>query len=107
MQGARGRDFTQAFLEAGISKSEARGYTWHHLNDFDPVTGKTTMQLVTTSAHEATFPHAGSVAQFEQHFGLPSGSYGSADAVSISHSKGWLSGRVPKALSNTASGTTC
>jgi len=98
MQGARGRDFTEAFKLAGISKADATGYTWHHLNDFDPVSGKTTMQLVTTSAHEATFPHAGSVSQFEKHFNLPSQSYGSADAVAISHSKGWLKGRIPKAL---------
>ncbi|HEJ9096580.1 TPA: HNH endonuclease [Serratia odorifera] len=98
MQGARGRDFTEAFKLAGISKVDATGYTWHHLNDFDPVSGKTTMQLITTSAHEATFPHAGSVSQFEKHFNLPSQSYGSADAVAISHSKGWLKGRIPKAL---------
>lgn len=56
------------------------------------------MQLVKTSAHEATFPHAGSVSQFEEHFNLPSGSYGSSDAIAIPHSKAWLNGRVPKTL---------
>jgi RHS repeat-associated protein len=101
MQGARGRDFTQAYKEAGIKASVADDYTWHHVDDFDPETGKTTMQLVKTSAHEATFPHGGSVAQFEKHFGLPSGAYGNTDAVGISHSKGWLKGRAPKATSTT------
>ncbi len=98
MQGSRGRDFTEAFKKAGITKAESTGYTWHHLNDFDPTTGNTTMQLVKTSAHEGTFPHAGSVSQFEKHFNLPSGTYGSSDAIAISHSKGWLAGRIPKAL---------
>ncbi len=53
------------------------------------------MQLVKTSAHEATFPHGGSVSQFEKHFDVK---YGTADAVEKSHTKGWLKGRVPKAL---------
>ncbi|WP_410054394.1 HNH endonuclease [Escherichia sp. KTE11] len=56
------------------------------------------MQLVKTSAHEGTFHHAGSVSQFEKHFNLPSGSYGSSDAIAISPSKGWLAGRIPKVL---------
>ena len=100
MQGSRGRDFTEALKKkAGITRAESKGYnTWHHLDDFDPITGKTTMQLVKTSAHETTFPHAGSVSQFEKHFNLPSGSYGSLKAIAISHSKGWLAGRIPKAL---------
>lgn len=93
MQGTRDRDFTEAFKLAGISKSESTGYTWHHVDDFDPVTGMTTMQLVKTSAHEATFPHKGSVSQFEKHFGVK---YGSQEAIAVSHSKGWLKGRVPK-----------
>nr|WP_149658779.1 RHS repeat-associated core domain-containing protein [Pseudomonas sp. ANT_J12] len=101
MQGARGRDFTQAYKEAGIKASAADDYTWHHVDDFDPKTGKTTMQLVKTTAHEATFPHGGSVAQFEKHFGLPSGAYGTTDAVGVSQSKGWLKGRAPKLASST------
>ncbi|POP74159.1 type IV secretion protein Rhs [Pseudomonas syringae] len=101
MQGSRGRDFTQAYKEAGIKPSAADDYTWHHLDDFDPKTGKTTMQLVTTSAHEATFPHGGSVAQFEKHFGLRSGAYGSADAIGISQNNGWLKGRAPKTTTTT------
>ncbi|MBG6128314.1 RHS repeat-associated protein [Pseudomonas sp. BG2dil] len=99
MQGSRGRDFTQAFKEAGIKSSNPAvdDYTWHHVDDFDPNTGKTTMQLVKTSAHEATFPHGGSVSQFEKHFGLRSGEYGKSEAIAISQDKGWLKGRAPKA----------
>ena len=98
MQGSRGRDFTQAFKEAGIKATDPAvdDYTWHHVDDFDPKTGKSTMQLVKTSAHEATFPHGGSVSQFEKHFGLRSGDYGKAEAIAISHDKGWLKGRAPK-----------
>ncbi|WP_202632374.1 RHS repeat-associated core domain-containing protein, partial [Cronobacter sakazakii] len=95
MQGSRDRDFTEAYKQAGITKAEAHGYTWHHVDDFDPNTGKTTMQLVKTSAHEATFPHKGSVSQFEKHFGVK---YGTQEAIIISHSKGWLRGRIPKSL---------
>lgn len=53
------------------------------------------MQLVKTSAHEATFLHKGSVSQFEKHFGVK---YGTQEAIIISHSKGWLRGRIPKSL---------
>ncbi|WP_348770852.1 RHS repeat-associated core domain-containing protein [Niveispirillum sp. SYP-B3756] len=93
MQGARGRDFTQAFTESNIPRADASDYTWHHLDDFDPVTGKTTMQLVKTSAHEATFTHSGSVSQFEKHFGVE---YDTRDAVNIADENGWLKGRPPR-----------
>ena len=45
-QGSRGHDFTAAFKKAGIPRADAKGYTWHHVDDFDRKTGKTTMQLV-------------------------------------------------------------
>jgi RHS repeat-associated protein len=93
MQGRRSRDFTQAFKQAGISKKDATDYTWHHVDDFDAKTGTTTMQLVKTKAHEATFPHGGSVSQYEKHFKVK---YDSAEAVNISASKGWLSNKIPK-----------
>ena len=54
-----------------------------------------------TSAHEATFPHGGSVSQFEKHFGLRSGDYSKAEAIAISQDKGWLKGRAPKTTSGT------
>ncbi|QCY13041.1 RHS repeat protein [Pseudomonas sp. MPC6] len=104
MQGSRGRDFTEAYRQAGLKEADVKAqgkFTWHHLDDFDPATGKTTMQLVTRSAHEASLPHTGSVAQFEKHFGLQSGAYGGKDAVGISQSKGWLKGRAPSTSSST------
>ncbi|MBV4464544.1 RHS domain-containing protein [Pseudomonas sp. SWRI79] len=93
MQGARGRDFTQAFKEAGIPKKAATGYTWHHVDDFNPKTGTTTMQLVKTAAHEATFPHGGSVAQYEKHFKVK---YESTESVLAASKKGWLANKIPK-----------
>ncbi|WP_289367382.1 HNH endonuclease [Pantoea stewartii] len=51
-------------------KSHPDGYIWHHLNDYDPITNTSTMQLVETSAHETTFPHSGSVSQYEQYHGV-------------------------------------
>lgn len=93
MQGSRGRDFTQAFIESGISRADAVDYTWHHLNDFNPSTGTTSMQLVKTSAHVDTFPHIGSAGQFQNHYGVK---YDSPEAVKISEEKGWLKGRKAK-----------
>jgi RHS repeat-associated protein len=89
MQGTRGRDFTQAFNESGISRADADGYTWHHVDDFDPATGNTTMQLVQSDAHEATYTHEGSVKQFSDEYGVK---YDTQDAVKVSESKGWLQG---------------
>ena len=88
MQGARGRDFTEAFKESGIDRKLAGDYTWHHMHDFDPVTGETTMQLVKTDTHKATIPHKGSVSQFEKHFGVEYSKKGGA--VDIAKKKGWI-----------------
>lgn len=85
MTGSRYGDFKAANEIAGYAnasgnitgKSHPENYTWHHLNDYDPVSNTATMQLVDTSAHEATFPHSGSVSQFEQHHGVK---YESAEA---------------------------
>ncbi|HEY6330929.1 MAG TPA: RHS repeat-associated core domain-containing protein [Blastocatellia bacterium] len=87
MQGSRGRDFTQAYSESGISPDDAGGYTWHHVDDFDPTTGNTTMQLVETPAHQATAGHSGSVNQFENTYDVK---YGTSDAVNVSRENGWL-----------------
>ncbi|MCK7100999.1 PAAR domain-containing protein [Enterobacter cloacae] len=78
MTGSRYGDFKAANEIAGYAnasgnitgKSHPENYTWHHLNDYDPVTNTSTMQLVKTSAHEASFPHSGSVSQFEKHHGV-------------------------------------
>ncbi len=93
VQGARGRDFTEAFKQSGLSKKEAKNYTWHHVKDFDPSTGKTTMQLVARGAHEKSFPHGGSVSQFEKHFNVK---YNTPEAVIISQENGWLKGKKPR-----------
>jgi RHS repeat-associated protein len=88
MTGDRDADFTRAYKEAGISKSQMKGqgYTWHHVHDFDPTTGKTTMQLVKTSAHEATLPHKGSASQFADHFKVD---YDTYEAKMKAYEQGW------------------
>ena len=92
IQGSRSRDFTQAYKEAGIPKSAKHLYTWHHVDDFDPKTGNTTMQLVRKPAHQATYPHGGSVAQYEKHFKVK---YDSSESVLAASKKGWLANKIP------------
>ncbi|WP_041706656.1 HNH endonuclease [Ruminiclostridium cellulolyticum] len=71
MTGDRGRDFTQAFDEAKIPSRERKSikenYTWHHADDFDPKSGTCSMQLVQKEAHEATYTHKGSCAQYDEY----------------------------------------
>ncbi|WP_202949719.1 HNH endonuclease [Pseudomonas sp. GM50] len=55
--------------------------------------GTTTIQLVKTAAHEATFPHGGSVAQYEKHFKVK---YESTESVLAASKKGWLANKIPK-----------
>ena len=63
-------DFHRANQEAGFPTTKApEGYTWHQMNDFDPVTGESTMQLVKTTDHTGSLPHTGSVKQFENYSG--------------------------------------
>lgn len=45
-------------------------YTWHHMDDFNPITGECTMQLVKQGVHEATFPHKGGAGLFMELLGL-------------------------------------
>ena len=52
---------------AGFSRNPA-GYTWHHLDDYDPLNGTCTMQLVETKIHQATVPHYGGVKIAEEFF---------------------------------------
>ncbi|MCD4530005.1 MULTISPECIES: HNH endonuclease signature motif containing protein [Pseudomonas] len=87
----------RTFKEAGISKKTATGYTWHHVDDFNPKTGTTTMQLVKTSAHEAIFPHGGSVAQYEKHFKVK---YESRESVLAAAKKDGSPTRFPNAPPN-------
>jgi hypothetical protein len=72
LQGTRYRDFKAANEAAGFSEAGAKtpkGYTWHHVDDFNPTTGEATMELIEQGAHRATYTHKGSVWQFEQYHG--------------------------------------
>jgi A nuclease of the HNH/ENDO VII superfamily with conserved WHH len=65
--GSRRQDFGAANRAAGLGETQRppTGYTWHHLDDYDPISNTGTMQLVTTDAHEATYPHNGGVKQYQ------------------------------------------
>ena len=92
MTGSRYRDFKSANEIAQYSgssgkatgKSHPQGYTWHHLDDYNPEKNTSTMQLVDTASHEASFPHAGSVSQFEKYHGVK---YESSEAKLIVNKK--------------------
>jgi hypothetical protein len=95
LQGSRSRDFTLAYKEAGFTPAEAMaakkaGYTWHHIRNYDPITGRSDMQLVLRTAHEATYPHAGSAEQFAKAHNV---TYDTAEAVAYVEKKGRLRGR--------------
>lgn len=95
LQGSRTRDFTLAYKEAKFTPAEAAaakkaGYTWHHVRDYDPATGKSGMQLVLRTTHEATYPHAGSAEQFAKTHGV---AYDSPAAVEFVERAGRLRGR--------------
>lgn len=69
-------DFARANAKAGFSGLKAptgpdgTKYTWHHMDDFDPETGESTMQLVKTTDHQASTPHYGSAKQYEDYKGV-------------------------------------
>jgi len=67
LKGNRYEDFKEANRLAGFKGAEPpEGYTWHHVANYDHATGEATMQLVEKGAHRATYPHKGSVHQYEQ-----------------------------------------
>ena len=76
MTGGRYGDFKNANKIADYTNSKGNitdsshpeGHIWHHFNDYDTKTNTSTMQLVKIEAHEATYPHAGSVSQFEKYY---------------------------------------
>ncbi|EDS4738683.1 type IV secretion protein Rhs, partial [Salmonella enterica subsp. enterica serovar Oranienburg] len=58
-------DFQRANAKAGLNQvSTPRGYVWHHLDDYDPVTNKGTMQLIEKQAHNG-INHNGGVSQYK------------------------------------------
>jgi hypothetical protein len=66
-------DFDMANTQAGFTDGTPKGYTWHHVDDFDPTTGLATVQLVQRDAHMATYPHIGGVAQYEGYYNVEYG----------------------------------
>lgn len=58
-------DFEAANMVALGQKSTPKGYTWHHVDDYNPTTNSGTMQLVKTDAHTG-IPHSGGVAQYKE-----------------------------------------
>ena len=68
-------DFKLAFEKVGIFdkkiiKKIKSEYTWHHMDDYDPITGECTMQLVLSDKHIMCFPHKGGPGLFEILFGI-------------------------------------
>ncbi len=68
LTGGRRADF-KAANELGGFKEKPNGYTWHHVDDFDPESGTSSLQLVETTVHIAA-SHRGSVAQYEKFYGV-------------------------------------
>jgi A nuclease of the HNH/ENDO VII superfamily with conserved WHH/Fibronectin type III domain len=67
-------DFALANQKSGIpvnaGENAPNGYTWHHLDDFDPKTGECTLQLVKTLEHSKSLPHTGSAGQYAKYYGV-------------------------------------
>ena len=68
--GNRSKDIRAAWKKTKFNKYELIDYTWHHLDDFDPLTGECTMQLVERQIHEWCYPHVGAFAQFIKYLKL-------------------------------------
>jgi len=69
LTGSRRDDFRLANEEGKFAKTPV-DYRWHHVDDFDPTSGEATLELIEHNAHVSTFPHTGSVAQYEKHHGV-------------------------------------
>ncbi|QPF93763.1 HNH endonuclease signature motif containing protein [Bradyrhizobium commune] len=69
LTGSRRGDSNLANRQGGFTKTPP-GYRWHHVDDFDPQSGEASLELIDKDAHDATFPHAGSVAQYAKHHGV-------------------------------------
>ncbi len=68
MTGSRALDYEDALKVAGLSPADTVGYTWHHLDDFNPDTGTCTMQLVKSIIHKQV-DHTGAVRMWELLYG--------------------------------------
>ena len=69
LTGSRRADEKLANKAGGFAETP-EGYMWHHVDDFDPQSGMSSLELVNRQAHKATNPHSGSVAQYEKHHGV-------------------------------------
>ncbi|MCK1393665.1 HNH endonuclease [Bradyrhizobium sp. 1] len=69
LTGSYRKDFALANKEGKFTETPG-GYMWHHADDFNPQTGRATLELIDEDAHNATRPHAGSVAQYSTHHGV-------------------------------------
>ncbi|WP_430613038.1 HNH endonuclease [Flavobacterium sp. JP2137] len=67
MTGSRRMDNKLANKLAGFDK-QPENYTWHHLDDYDPMTNTCTMQLVHSDIHTKCYPHYGAVEIVRQYF---------------------------------------
>ncbi|WP_415060065.1 HNH endonuclease [Flavobacterium sp.] len=68
LTGDRKLDDRLAYEISHIKKN--KDYSWHHLDDYDPITNTCTMQLVSRDKHIATIPHFGAVQLVKQFFNL-------------------------------------
>ena len=69
LTGSRRADEKLANEWGGFTETP-NGYMWHHVDDFDPQAGTSSLELVDKKAHRATYPHAGSVSQYEKFHGI-------------------------------------
>jgi hypothetical protein len=69
LTGSRRADEKRANEVGGFTKTP-NGYIWHHVDDFNPQNGTSSLELVKKDAHWATLPHAGSVSQYEKFHGI-------------------------------------
>lgn len=63
--GSRTKDFEQAFEKMGITKEQAKKYTWNHLDDIDENL-EATLQFVLKDVHRKTYKHIGSPKQYQE-----------------------------------------
>jgi len=74
LKGNRNLDFEAAWKKAGFKEEEVveldKLFTWHHLDDYNPVRGTSTLQLVKSQIHKKCTPHIGSVKQVEVYFNI-------------------------------------
>lgn len=81
LQGSRNLDFIEANKIAKVDhlvppgKNAPDGYIWHHMDNFDPSTGKSSFQLVKEDIHVLTLPHTGSAKQYAIYNELAGGQY--------------------------------